>query len=101
MRAGNLFHELNAFLRTEELADLGPRKRIRALPQAELDLRLNDAFQEVHLTPALQDLLRATIYLWHDHLDESHRIAQEIETQDGSLVHGIMHRREPDYSNAK
>jgi hypothetical protein len=46
-------------------------------------------------------LLRAGIYLWHDHLYEAHRISQEIETPDGSLWHAIMHRREPDYSNSK
>ena len=41
------------------------------------------------------------IWLYHDYLDESHIISQSINTSTGSFWHGIMHRREPDYSNAK
>lgn len=40
-------------------------------------------------------------WLLHDYLDESHRISQQIETTSGSFWHGIMHRREGDFSNAK
>ena len=43
----------------------------------------------------------AGLWLWHDFLDESHRLSQEIDTIEGSYWHAIMHRREPDYGNAK
>lgn len=41
------------------------------------------------------------LWLWFDFLDESHTISQDIETTTGSYWHGIMHRREPDWGNAK
>jgi hypothetical protein len=43
----------------------------------------------------------AGLWLVCDYLDESHTISQEIATAEGSYWHGIMHRREPDYGNAK
>ena len=43
----------------------------------------------------------AGLWLWNDFLEESHQISQGIDTTDGSYWHGIMHRREPDPSNAK
>ena len=43
----------------------------------------------------------AALWLWHDFLDESHQISQQIDTPEGSYWHAIMHRREGDFSNAK
>jgi hypothetical protein len=45
--------------------------------------------------------LLAGLWLWHDCLDESHRISQSITTPTGSMWHAIMHRREGDFSNSK
>jgi len=49
--------------------------------------------------------LLAGLYQVHDFLDESHSCSQQIEgegrDQSGDYWHGIMHRREPDASNAK
>ena len=101
MRSGPLFSDLLALLDTPEPAGLGPERRPDALSIQSLDEKLRAPFQDQRLTPATKNLLRATIYLWHDHLDPAHEIAQAIENQDGSLVHAIMHRREPDYGNAK
>jgi len=41
------------------------------------------------------------LWLWHDWLDESHTISQNIHTATGSYWHAIMHRREGDFSNSK
>lgn len=43
----------------------------------------------------------AGVWLLYDLLDESHSISQGIDNSTGSFWHGIMHRREGDFSNAK
>lgn len=43
----------------------------------------------------------AALWLANHFLDESHRISQAIDTPSGSFWHGIMHRREGDFWNAK
>lgn len=46
-------------------------------------------------------LLQAAIWLYVDDLDRSHNLAQNIESPEGFYWHGIMHRREGDFWNAK
>jgi hypothetical protein len=101
MRLGNLHHQLVALLKTDEPARLGPERRAGTLKAEEIDDQLTHVFQELGSTRGVQNLLKAAIYIWHDHLDAAHLLAQEIESDDGSLLHGIVHRREPDYSNAR
>jgi hypothetical protein len=50
---------------------------------------------------AMADACRAGLWLRFDFLDQSHEISQEIHTPTGSFWHAILHRREPDWSNAK
>jgi len=45
--------------------------------------------------------LMAVLYLWNDNLELAHQLVQDLATSTGSALHGIMHRREGDYDNAK
>lgn len=47
------------------------------------------------------ECVRSGLFLRFSALDESHRISQGIESASGSYWHGIMHRQEGDWSNAK
>jgi hypothetical protein len=46
-------------------------------------------------------MMLAALWLWHDGLDECHRIVQDKPDATGSFWHAIMHRREGDFSNSK
>ncbi len=73
---------------------LGPERRVDVKSVAEIEQAIDPKLPN-------RDLILALVLLWHDHLDESHNISQNIDNADGSYVHGLMHRREPDYGNAK
>jgi len=90
-----------SLLSTSELAALGPGPRPGVKSLATLQEAVDAGLDEAQVEGKKADLIRATIYLWHDHLDAAHELAQEVENRDGSYVHAIMHRREPDYGNAK
>src|SRR2546429_286802 len=92
---------LRQFLNTPEPPDLGPGPRSSVLPLTALNEKLDEYFSGSALPSSVHEPIRAAILLWHDHLDASHRIAQDLPGADGSYLHAIMHRREPDYGNAK
>ncbi len=47
------------------------------------------------------ELILSHLWLLAGDLDHSHEISQRIGSADGSFLHGVMHRREGDFGNAK
>jgi hypothetical protein len=88
-------------LREPRLCPLGPGE-----PDGAARARLEALTPATVLAPhavrdeAMARACCAGLWLYHDFLDESHRISQDIATPTGSYWHGILHRREPDASNA-
>jgi hypothetical protein len=88
-------------LQTPTLPELGPGPRAGIRAEHELSAELNGFFSRSAIPEHQQAVLRAAALLWHDHLDASHHLSQSIPDRNGSFLHAILHRREPDYSNAK
>ncbi len=91
------------------LAD-APLRTMPLLPAApaegpQLD-RLRQMAPEDLFAQPVQDrdfakCVQAGLYLYFSALDEAHTIAQGIPSASGSYWHGILHRQEGDWSNAK
>jgi hypothetical protein len=45
--------------------------------------------------------IQAGLWLYVDELDRSHAISQNLHSSLGAAWHGVMHRREGDFANAK
>ena len=82
------------------LPELGPGPRDGVLPFMELNETLNALLDQPAVPAGAAEVVRGLILLWHDHLDEAHLVVQAIENADGSFIHGLLHRREPDFPNA-
>jgi hypothetical protein len=92
--------ELQKLFDTSQPPELGPGPRSGVKSEAELKNCLDKLFGDSNAHAEQWQLIVALVLLWHDHLDAAHEIAQGIANPTGSFVHGIMHRREPDYGNA-
>ncbi len=85
---------------------LDASRRSTALPEDEVRRRAS-AFISAHPVAETGESttrhghLLSLALLWHDHLDASHTLSQDLGDGDGSYLHALMHRREGDHSNAK
>jgi hypothetical protein len=90
-----------SLLDTPEPPHLTMKSRAGTKSVEELNALMEPLLANAQLERPYRDLSRATVFLWHDHFEPSHELAQDVEGPDGSLLHGILHRREPDFSNAR
>jgi hypothetical protein len=89
-------------LKEDRLAPLGPGQPNLAARLALNALTIHTCFAPHQVRdPDMANACLAGLWLYHDFLDESHQISQSIHTATGSYWHGLMHRREPDFANAK
>ena len=89
---------LAVLLEKVPLAPLGPGSPMDAMRPA---LEADDATLFGPVDPTTANACRAGLWLAFGFLDESHAISQELPTREGSYWHALMHRREPDGTNAK
>ncbi|HZE99023.1 MAG TPA: hypothetical protein VE981_18600 [Planctomycetota bacterium] len=64
-------------------------------PELQKEIRKLDAGTDPNALAVISGLL-----LWNDDLDGCHTIAQDLDDAHGAYLHGVLHRREPDYGNA-
>ncbi len=91
--------EIRPFLAEKRLNDLGPGS-----PNLSVKPLLQELQRELPKKAKNRELAQACLaglWLYHNFLDEAHAISQDLDTVEGSYWHGILHRREPDYGNAK
>jgi hypothetical protein len=91
-----------------EFRPLLAEDRLNALGPGSRHVVVFDQLQQLEslIAPQVKDrdfasACLAGLWLYHDFLDESHTISQDLDTLEGSYWHALMHRREPDYWNSK
>lgn len=100
-------HSLHSFELTANLVDMEPAEFLPTLAprhqQADASLRSAVHGVSAGLDRTASNSVQGGLFLMNDCLDESHACSQSIEGegQNGDYWHAIMHRREPDYGNAK
>src|SRR5437868_5279501 len=95
----DVLSEIRPALTEGYLMDLGPASPNLAVQPLLQELQRDLPKKAKDRDCALACL--AGLWLYHNFLDESHAISQDLDTVEGSYWHALMHRREPDYSNAK
>jgi hypothetical protein len=90
-----------SLLNTPEPPHITMKARTGTKSLEELKTEIDAILTKPGLDERYCALSRAAVFLWHDHFEAAHELAQDVENADGSLLHAIIHRREPDFSNAK
>ncbi len=88
-------------LSTPEPPHLDQGSRAGVLPADEIREIVGRLDVGPSLTEGGRGTLGAVALLYHDHHNEAHDLVQDLTDSDGCLVHAILHRREPDFWNAR
>ncbi len=83
-----------------DLNDLGPGTPVKETFADLQELSNPSRFPAWHRSEMRKCCL-AAFYFLTNHLEEGHRLVQDIGSSEGSYWHAIMHRREPDPFNSK
>lgn len=86
---------------TSEIPELGPGPRPGVASHVTLNPRLDVWIRTVGIPNPAAVHLRATALLYHDQHDPAHDLVQDLVDTEAAIIHAILHRREPDYWNAK
>lgn len=81
--------------------ELDATRRPNTWTEAQIDDELGKFLKPASWGKTRTIWARAILRVWHDHLDEAHELVQDDPAGTGAWIHGIIHRREPDYSNAR
>jgi hypothetical protein len=95
----DMLPQIRPLLADLQLLELGP-----GVPNAGVKPLLQEFARELPKLANDRDFASACLaglWLGHGFFDESHAISQDLDTLEGSFWHAILHRREPDYWNAK
>lgn len=93
---------LAELLVTDRCRGLGPGTPEQSIRPRLDALGVDAAFAHARLVDRdMARLCLGALWLLYDWLEPSHEISQSVASSSGSYWHGIMHRREPDYDNAK
>ena len=99
MNYGPIFTPL---LAAAPLNELGPGRADPAALELLAKLALDEAFAPQRIVDrTMAEACLAGLHLMYDGFEQSHAVSQEIDTPSGSYWHGILHRREGDFGNAK
>ena len=92
---------IDALFDTTEVPGLGPEARSGIRSVEDVSQEVESVCRGIRLKGPEAVCLRALALVWQDHLDEAHGLVQDLSGPEAAWVHGIIHRREPDYSNAR
>ena len=75
--------------------------RPEAWSTSEVSVAVEALFKDLRSSRKQKQLTKAALLIWHDRLDDAHVIVQDLTDNTGAYLHSIIHRREPDFSNAR